>query len=196
MIDPQGAQVGPYRTMVEAVAMQTTGLGGDSEVHFVSEGLLGGLTPWPHTHSSGQPSGDKAKAVMHAALDAQLKTALPSENDGRFVCKIQTHDAGVLAERDAALFAKLSLDIQPMNTVIKSRLEAQALIRLVGRGLAQISTVRPSDASHFLGYTSVWDRDAATKALQLFGRRRNGAGALIAQDAETMSQMIDDQLTH
>ena len=38
-IDPAGAQVGPYRTMVEAVAMRTHGLGGDSEVHFTSQGL-------------------------------------------------------------------------------------------------------------------------------------------------------------
>ena len=30
VIDPNGAQVGPFRTMVEAVAMRTTGLGGDS----------------------------------------------------------------------------------------------------------------------------------------------------------------------
>ena len=30
MIDPAGAQVGPWRTMVEAVAMRTSGLGGDS----------------------------------------------------------------------------------------------------------------------------------------------------------------------
>ena len=35
-IDPAGAQVGPYRTMVEAVAMRTSGLGGDSEVHFIA----------------------------------------------------------------------------------------------------------------------------------------------------------------
>ena len=41
-IDPMGAQVVPYRTMVEAVAMRTTGLGGDSEVHFQIEGVLGG----------------------------------------------------------------------------------------------------------------------------------------------------------
>ena len=41
-IDPVGAQVGPYRTMVEAVAMRTTGLGGDSEVHFQIEGRSGG----------------------------------------------------------------------------------------------------------------------------------------------------------
>ncbi|MEJ6478774.1 MAG: hydantoinase/oxoprolinase family protein, partial [Octadecabacter sp.] len=41
-IDPQGARVGPYRTMVEAVAMRTWGLGGDSEVH-IQDGLAGGL---------------------------------------------------------------------------------------------------------------------------------------------------------
>ena len=42
-IDPAGAQVGPYRTMVEAVAMRTMGLGGDSEVHFILHGLAGGI---------------------------------------------------------------------------------------------------------------------------------------------------------
>src|SRR5690606_39620123 len=37
-IDPEGARVGAFRTMVEAVAMRTTRPGGDSEVH-----LGGGL---------------------------------------------------------------------------------------------------------------------------------------------------------
>ncbi len=46
-IDPGGARVGPYRTMVEAVAMRTTGLGGDSEVHVIDEGLMGGVTLGP-----------------------------------------------------------------------------------------------------------------------------------------------------
>ncbi len=41
-IDPQGAKVGKYRTMVEAVAMRTFGLGGDSEVT-IADGLDGGL---------------------------------------------------------------------------------------------------------------------------------------------------------
>lgn len=195
MIDPQGAQVGPYRTMVEAVATRTTGLGGDSEVHFVSEGLASGITLGPKRVLPVSLAAMENSAVIHATLDAQLKNALPGEYDGRFVRKMPVHDAGGLAERDAALFAKLSLDIQPMNTVIKSRLEAQALIRLVGRGLAQISALTPSDASHFLGYINAWDCDAATKALQLFGRRRNGAGTLLGQDAKNMAQMIVNQLT-
>ena len=46
-IDPEGARVGGFRTMVEAVAMRTTGLGGDSELHLVTEGLKGGLRLGP-----------------------------------------------------------------------------------------------------------------------------------------------------
>ena len=41
-IDPMGAQVGPYHIMVEAVAVRTTGLGGDSDVHFQIEVRSGG----------------------------------------------------------------------------------------------------------------------------------------------------------
>ena len=196
MIDPQGAQVGPYRTMVEAVAMRTTGLGGDSEVHFLSEGLAGCVTLGPKRVLPVSLVAMEDGKVVHAALDAQLKTTLPGEYDGRFVRKMPVDNEGGLTERDAALFAKLSLNIQPMNTVIKSRLEAQALIRLVGRGLVQISALTPSDASHVMGYTNIWDSDAAAKAVQLFGRRRNGAGVLLGKDTKNMAQMIVDQLTH
>src|SRR5690606_28212894 len=38
-LDPEGALVGGYRTMVEAVAMRTFGLGGDSEVALEDGGL-------------------------------------------------------------------------------------------------------------------------------------------------------------
>ena len=38
-LDPAGARVGPFRTMVEAVAMRTIGLGGDSCVDMVQGGL-------------------------------------------------------------------------------------------------------------------------------------------------------------
>ncbi len=38
-IDPDGAMVGGHRTMVEAVAMRTFGLGGDSAVSLLADGL-------------------------------------------------------------------------------------------------------------------------------------------------------------
>ncbi|MDP5349150.1 MAG: hydantoinase/oxoprolinase family protein, partial [Paracoccaceae bacterium] len=80
-IDPNGAQVGPYRTMVEAVAMRTHGLGGDSEVHIVSDGLDGGVTLGPRRLLPISLVGRDAPDVVHAALDTQLRSAVPGEHD-------------------------------------------------------------------------------------------------------------------
>lgn len=72
---------------------------------------------------------------------------------------------------------------------------ARRLIRLVTRGLVQVSGVTPSDASHVLGNLAAWDRDAADKALRLLARRRIGSGDVLAPDAQVMARMIVDQLT-
>ena len=72
----------------------------------------------------------------------------------------------------------------------------QALIRLVGRGLAQIFALTLSDANHVLGYKDYWHSHAAMKALKLFGRRKNGSGGILAEYANTMAEMILDQLNH
>jgi hypothetical protein len=41
-----------------------------------------------------------------------------------------------------------------------------------------------------------WDAGAARKALQLFGRKRTGAGNVLSTSADDVAQMIVDQLTH
>ena len=67
-IDAGGARVGPYRTMVEAVAMRTHGLGGDSEVHFISEGLQGGVTLGPRRLLPISLLAMDAPEIVHSAL--------------------------------------------------------------------------------------------------------------------------------
>ena len=194
-IDPNGAQVGPYRTMVEAVAMRTHGLGGDSEVHFIAEGLDGGVTLGPRRLLPVSLIALDAPEVVHDALDAQLRTAVPGEHDGRFVRAVAGVDAGGLSERDTALLNRIGDTVHPLGAVLKTRIEGQAVQRLVARGLVQVAGVTPSDASHVLGGLTAWDRDAAEKALLLFGRRRTGAGEVLARDAATLAQMIVDRLT-
>ena len=110
--------------------------------------------------------------IVHDALDAQLKSPLPDEYDGRFVRRTTAKDPADFAERDKQLWLKLTDVFQSMGQVLNNRLEAQALSRLVSRGLAQIAALTPTDASHVLDYTDVWDKGAAEKALLLFGRRR------------------------
>ena len=195
-IDPQGAQVGPFRTMVEAVAMRTTGLGGDSEVHFRVDGLQGGVTLGPKRVLPVSLAAQIAPDVVHNALDAQLRSALPGDHDGKFVRKLGVFDTGGLADRDQAVFDRITDDIQPLGDVVRTRLDQQAITRLVSRGIVQVSGLTPSDASHVLGWVHDWDCDAARKVMMLFGRRRTGAGDMLATDPEIMAKIIVDQLTH
>ncbi|MBD1203269.1 MAG: hydantoinase/oxoprolinase family protein [Rhodobacteraceae bacterium] len=192
-IDPQGARVGGFRTMVEAVAMRTTGLGGDSEVHLITEGLDGGLRLGPRRLVPVSLLAVEHGAMVHAALDRWLSAEAVGEFDGRFAIPMGGN-AGGLGPRDVAVLGRL---VQPMPVaqVLTSRLEVAALERLVARGLVMISGVTPSDASHVLGRLAAWDGVAAEKAVRLLARRRNGRGERFATDARVFAQAIIDQLT-
>ncbi|MEW9920077.1 hydantoinase/oxoprolinase N-terminal domain-containing protein [Marimonas sp. MJW-29] len=195
-IDPAGARVGPYRTMVEAVAMRTTGLGGDSEVHFISEGLEGGVTLGPRRLLPVSLVAVEAPEVVHAALDAQLRSVTPGEHDARFVRAVAGVSREGIGAREMALLERIGEGLHPLGDVLRARIEQGALKRLVERGLVQVAGVTPSDASHVLGRVKEWDAGAARKALQLFGRRRTGAGNVLSNSVEDVARIIVDQLTH
>jgi len=192
-IDPQGARVGGFRTMVEAVAMRTTGLGGDSEVHLKTEGLLGGLWLGPRRLVPVALLAAEHASMVHDTLDRALATETAGEFDGRFVVPM-AGQAGGLSSREATVLARIT-EPMPLARALTSRLEVAAMERLVARGLVMIAGVTPSDASHVLGRLDSWDASASEKAVRLLGRRRNGAGERFATDAATLAQRIIDQLT-
>ena len=196
VIDPDGARVGPYRTMVEAVAMRTTGLGGDSEVHFVSEGLSGGVTLGPRRLVPVALMAAEAPDIIMPALEAQRRTTTPGEFDGRFVRAVRGINIDGLMPRDVAFLERIGDQAHLLGSILRTRMEQSALKRLVERGLVQVAGVTPSDAAHVLGYSDVWNSDAARMALQLFGRRRTGAGEVLARDPKKLAEIIVDQLTH
>jgi N-methylhydantoinase A/oxoprolinase/acetone carboxylase beta subunit len=86
--------------------------------------------------------------------------------------------------------------VHPLGDILRARIEHGALKRLIERGLVQVAGVTPSDASHVLGRVLQWDAGAARKALELFGRRRTGAGNMLSTSAEPLAAMIIDRLTH
>ncbi|KIN62648.1 Hydantoinase/oxoprolinase [Sulfitobacter noctilucicola] len=196
MIDPAGARVGLYRTMVEAVAMRTTGLGGDSEVHFISEGLQGGVTLGPKRVLPVSLVAVEAPEIVHDALDAQLRAVTPGEHDGRFVRAVMGVSHEGIGPREADLLGRIGDAVHPLGDILKARIEQGSMKRLVERGLVQIAAVTPSDASHVLGNVMEWDSGAARKALQLFGRRRTGSGTVLSNTEEDVAEMIVDRLTH
>ncbi len=192
-IDPEGARVGGFRTMVEAVAMRTTGLGGDSEVHLVAEGLSGDLRLGPRRLVPVSLLARDHPGMVHEALDRALGTDMAGDHDGRFAIPMGG-DATGLSPRETALLARIATPM-PLARALSSRLEGIALDRLVARGLVMLAGVTASDASHVLGGLADWDAGAADKALRLMARRRTGLGERFAPDATALAQMIVDRLT-
>lgn len=192
-IDPEGARVGGLRTMVEAVAMRTTGLGGDSEVHVLATGLTSGLRLGPRRLIPVSLLAVDHGPMVHAALDRWLSSDTAGEFDGRFVIPMQGQTGG-LSPREATVLARVTKPM-PLSQALTSRLEVAAMERLVARGLVMISGVTPSDASHVLGRLEAWDGTASVKALKLLAKRRNGSGDRIAADGAVLAQAVIDQLT-
>ncbi len=201
---PEGARVGPFRTMVEAVAMRTTGLGGDSELHFkAAGGLAGGLHLGPRRVLPVSLVATQAPPdLVHDVLDHQLRTGgVWDENHARFVQAVPGGLArhGGVSGRDLAVLDRIGgEDVRPLGgAVLTTRLDRLALARLVDRGLVQVSGVTPpSDAAHALGLSDSWDAEASRKALDLFAlQRTGGAGQRMANSAEEMAHKVIDQLT-
>lgn len=194
-IDPAGAQVGGFRTMVEAVAMRTHGLGGDSQVHVVTEGLGGGVFLGPRRVLPVSLIASEAPEVIHAVLDEQLRATTVGEHDTRFARRVPGVHADGVGVREEALLDRLGDQVLPLSGLLRTRMENGALTRLVDRGIVQVSGVTPSDASHVLGRVDAWDASAARKALELVARKRVGSGDMLATSPEQLAQMIIDQLT-
>jgi len=192
-IDPEGALVGGYRTMVEAVAMRTTGLGGDSEVHVLSEGLQGGVRLGPRRLMPLSLLAHDHPDMVIDALERALSSEVALDYAGRFVVPMAGDPAG-LPPRDASLLERITGPM-PVQGLLKSRLEGAALDRLVARGLVMLSGVTPSDASHVLGLLDAWNTDAARLGLQLMARKRGGSGTRLAEGADALARMVVDQLT-
>ena len=194
MIDPQGARVGTFRTMVEAVAMRTTGLGGDSEVH-VMDGLEGAILLGPRRLMPISLAATQFPELIHPELDRALAHDIPAPDGGQFAIPLWSNFPSGLDDRELAVATRLSDGPMRLGKAVQTRVESPAMTRLINRGLVMIAGVTPSDASHVLSRSDSWDRDAADKALTLFARRRAGSGQRIAPNSDVMAQMIVDQLT-
>lgn len=193
-IDPDGAFVGGFRTMVEAVAMRTTGLGGDSEVHLNASGLSGGITLGPRRVLPVSLIAREAPDQVRDVLERQLNEVMPGEHDGRFVRATTGATLAGLDAREQTLIDRIGVGLHPLGAVLRNRVELGALGRLLDRGIIQIAAITPSDAVHVLGLSDEWDTEAARLALALFSRRRVGSGDRVAPDALHLAQMIVDQL--
>ncbi len=189
-LDPDGALVGGFRTMVEAVAMHTFGLGGDSEVGVEGSALNPEISLGPKRLVPVSLIAHQYRDPVHIALDAQLKSSLNGRYDGRFAMRSGSGLTEGLSTNEARLFERLNDIPQALEGFLQSTSEAASLNKLVRRGLALVAGLTPSDAMHALDHHDIWDRDAAIKALKLFARRRDGSGNALMDDPLQLAERI------
>lgn len=196
-LDPEGATVGGFRTMVEAVAMRTFGLGGDSEVSLEDGGLTPRIQLGPRRLVPLALAGVRHEAVVREHLERQLRAPNPGRMDGRFAFRTGVPErlAAGLTAPEQKLYDALTDVPQPLDRVLASTAQAATLNRLVARGLVHVSGFTPSDAAHALGLQHNWSAATGRMAADLFARRRDGRGQPIAATPEEISRRVLDALT-
>ncbi len=192
LISPRGAAVGGHLTMVEAVAMTTSGLGGDSEVRVDETVMTPRVLLGPRRVVPLSRLAVETPEVI-AALDAQIASPLPGPHDGVFVLRTGRAPRGDgLRKLDRALLDRLGPVPVPAASVLRSQLDRSALNRLIAAGLAMKAGFTPTDAAHVLGDHTVWDLRAAELGAALMARRRTAAGQPVANGAQAVSRLVRD----
>jgi N-methylhydantoinase A/oxoprolinase/acetone carboxylase beta subunit len=196
-LDPDGAMVGGHRTMVEAVAMRTYGLGGDSEVRIDLAGLVARIELGPRRVLPLSLIGHRFPEIVIPALEKQIGAVHAQRHEGLFAIRTGLPDsmAAGLSAQEAALYARISDQPQPLTQLLTSAPQKSALDRLAARGLAHICGITPSDALHVLGRQGQWNAAAARLGLDIAARQKGGNGKPIAADADDLANRIVQRLT-
>ncbi|RFC69326.1 MULTISPECIES: hydantoinase/oxoprolinase N-terminal domain-containing protein [Mesorhizobium] len=196
-LDPEGATVGGFRTMVEAVAMRTFGLGGDSEVSLEEGALAPRILLGPRRLVPLALAGRLHPDAIRRELERQSLAANPGRMDGRFAVKTGVPDrlATGLNPAEKRLYDSLGDVPLPIDRALASNAQMATLNRLVARGLVHLCGFTPSDAAHVLGKQNNWNAEAAQLGAALFARRRDGRGQHIAGSGEEISLRVLSAVT-
>lgn len=196
-IDTEGATVGRYRTMVEAVAMHTFGLGGDSEVRLDEAGFDAGLTLGPRRLMPLSLAAHLWPKPVLAGLEKQAQSSFAGRFDGRFALRTGLPEAlaAGLTAQEAVLYERITLEPQALDVVLTGTSQRATLDRLVARGLVLIAGFTPSDAMHVLRRQDQWNLEAARLGAEIFCRRKAGSGRVVAESPAELAAMVSARLT-
>ncbi|MCW5644611.1 MAG: hydantoinase/oxoprolinase family protein [Rhodoferax sp.] len=190
-----GAMVGQWRPMVEAVKVYAIGLGGDSEVRFGGgEGLVIGprrvlpLSLLAHEHPWVVPV--LARQQGEAPHASQIRFAQRLQGDAAMVARLLP-DETMAWQR----LADGPVDLERCN--MEDRALAKAIARLERKGLAIYSGFTPSDAAHVLGLSAHWNTEAAVLGARIWARQMRhlyGLGTWVQGDAVAPSRQVVDKV--
>jgi N-methylhydantoinase A/oxoprolinase/acetone carboxylase beta subunit len=174
VVRPEGAVIGGWRTMVQAIDVHTCGLGGDSEVLFDREHRLcvGPRRVVPLSLFAQQ------FPEIRADLSRLAAAATPPLLAGHFV--VRNPGPGPAANLDRLerrIFDALGAVPRGLDQVARTTPGVEALRRLVDRGLATVAGFTPSDALHVLGRQHGWCVESARLGAALLALEERNARA-------------------
>jgi N-methylhydantoinase A/oxoprolinase/acetone carboxylase beta subunit len=193
-LSPEGAEVGGWRTMVEAVDVHTVGLGGDSHVRL----------DVPATNGSTMPGADglavgprrvvplSLLASRHPQVIVELRRQLDARErmrlTGQFAL-IERRSWPARSPSEDAVLGALAEGPQSLIWMAEHLPYGPLVVRqmddLVARQWVRLSAFTPTDALHVLGRFVRWDVEAA----------RLGASLLAAQAGLEVSTFCERVVT-
>jgi len=180
VVRADGAVVGGWRTMVQAIDVHTSGLGGDSEVHFDREARLrvGPRRVMPLSLLATQFPDVVAELTGLAAAERLPPFAgqFGHRNPGR-------EAASDLDRLELRVWEALGTTPRRLDQVAHTAQGAEALRRLVDRGLATLAGFTPSDALHVLDRHGAWSREAARLGAAILATEERNVTARRGKDS-------------
>ena len=173
MVAEQGADVGGWRTMVQAIDIRTIGLGGDSHVQVE---LNGRLKVGPQRAVPISLLGQHYPETI-TMLEADLADSDFSSLHGRFALLPFGQSGGVdkasLSSREQEILELVTDRPKLLRKIAATSGALRTLESLAKRGLIQLSGFTPSDAAHGLGLQDNWSREAALLGAKVSVRLRD-----------------------
>ena len=196
ILNAEGATIGGWRTMVEAVDVHTAGLGGDSHVRLDTEGrlLIGPRRAVPLC----------LLASEHPTVAAELRRQAADPPRGRDLgaaefITLGRPASGHLAEADDVLLADLAHGPQALLRISELKRVGALLRRQIAAletwGLVRRAAFTPTDALHVLGRFKRWDVEAARSAAAvLAGQAGLAVEAFCEQVVAGVAQRVATEL--
>ncbi|MCJ7550333.1 MAG: hydantoinase/oxoprolinase family protein [Anaerolineae bacterium] len=205
-LNPQGAQVGRWRTMVEAADVHTVGLGGDSHV------TLNGHHRNSPARQNGQLIAVGPQRVLPLCRLAGEHPEILEELDRQrhvkkrpllplvtqFLVRRREPAAGLL-ESDLALVARLQQGPISLTALAQesaySAFLSERTTRLISQQIALRAGFTPTDALHVLGRFEAWDAEASRMGAELLAAQLGlSVEAFCLRVVETVSHRVATEL--
>lgn len=165
-LNPEGAQVGRWRTMVEAVDVHTLGLGGDSHVRLDADRRLA-IGP-----RRVVPLSLLAQNHPSVVNELRIQVAAPPRPEvaGQFlIARRQTSQW--LDEEEQSILDRVARGSVSLAAIVREARYGALVLRridhLIAERLVLKAAFTPTDALHALGWLDLWDAEAARLGAQI-----------------------------